>query len=214
MRPPQLTNPAELATLSHRELIARVRPILNRGGLTANPDRWKRIQDDIPSVVAELTLQWQQLQASDPDRPPYREYIATRLCAALHELDQKQHPHLYDHHRNYLPQQQTLPLIEDDDSAALTTFATPADPALALIARGTTPDDDLQQALNDCGIHAASQAGVLQALNAYNLGSITSPHSLTRALGNSRAQARKTPATSAFIQLEDLRASRHTTFAL
>jgi len=210
VRPPQLTHPSELNTLSVRELISRVRPILRKGGLTTNPQRWRRIRENIPSTLAELSAKWEQAPRLN-DRPiSFREYIATLLCSALHELDQQQNPHLYDHHRNYRPERETLPLIDEQETPR-PLLHPPMDPAALLLAKHTTPEERLQHSLNAGGVHTASQAGILDARDRFNRGTITTPYALKRALGATREEARLTPATAALIQLEDLRDGHSTT---
>ena len=210
MRPPQLTHPSELNTLSVRELISRVRPILKKGGLTTNPHRWRRIQENIPSTLAELSAKWEQAPQLNGRPISFREYIATLLCSALHELDQEQNPHLYDHHRNYRPERETLPLI-DEQETPLPVLHRSIDPAAMLLAKYTTPEERLQDSLNARGVHTASQAGIWDARDRMNDGTLTTPYALKRALGGTREEARTTPATAAFIQLEDLRDDHSTT---
>jgi hypothetical protein len=214
VRPPQLTHPSELNTLSVRELISRVRPILKKGGLTTNPHRWRRIRENIPSTLAELSAKWEQTPRLN-DRPiSFGEYVATMLCSALHELDQEQNPHLYDHHRNYRVERETLPLI-DEQETPLPVLQRPIDPAAMLLAKHTTQEELLQNSFNAGGVHTASQVDIWDARDRFNQGAITTPYALKRALGATRDEARTTPATAAFIQLEDLRDGHNkTTFDL
>jgi hypothetical protein len=215
VRPPQLTDPAELNTLSAPELVSRVYPILWKGGLTANPQRFARIRENVPSVLAELASDWRRSPQLNDRRVRFDEYVVVRLCAALHELDQHQNPHLYDHHRIYHPKRETLSFAEGEEpiqEEVLPVARRPLDPALALLAKHTTPNERLQHALTNMGVHPASQPGVWQARDKFNKGEITKPYGLTRALGGTREQARSTPATAAFIRLEVLRDD--TTFEL
>jgi hypothetical protein len=202
----RIDDPSELDSLSAVELVKRVRPLLERGGLRSKKERLERVRENIPSACAELALEWKRSPRLRGRQVGFGEYLAARLCAKLHELDQAQHPHLYDDHRNYRPERETLPLYEEraGEEQLVAGGAAVPDLAQAQLEQDAAASERIREALRNANIAVASQPGVLRAYYDFNSGQISTPYRLARALGNSTLEARNHPATGPYLALQAL----------
>jgi hypothetical protein len=199
----RIEDPRELESLGPDELYARVRPLLRR--LAGTRERLARVRDNIPSACAELAREWKRSPRLRGREVGFGEYLAAHLCAKLHELDQAQHPHLYDEHRKYRPERETLPLYEKRDGDERPLAGAPVVPDLSQAReQELDPPEQLQLALTAAGIAPASQPGVFALAAGFQSGSISSPYLTARAQGYSSFEARNHPATAVYLALEAL----------
>jgi hypothetical protein len=201
-----LENPAQLTTLSPDELVAYCYPLLRKAGFTRGSDRFKRVWQNIPSVLAEIAAEWQHDGRLDGRAVSFDEYIAARLALAIHELDQQQNPHLYDDHRYYRPENHTLPLcIEIDGEETLRQLPIGPDSDAATVYTTTQSSfaDRLQETMRSSALEVASQTHLLEATRLVRNGELTNTYRFTRFLLGSRNEARARPATAAFLEIRD-----------
>jgi hypothetical protein len=164
------------------------------------------VRDNIPSACAEVALEWKRSPRLQGRQVGFAEYLAARLYAKLHELDQEQHPHLYDDHRKYRPERETLPLYEERAGEEQLAAGAPLvpDPCQAQFEQDADPRERMRQALRSANIAVASHAGVLRANDSFNSGQLSTPYRLALALGKSTLEAHNQPATDAYHQLQAL----------
>jgi hypothetical protein len=190
----KVSSPEDVATLHARELLRRVRPLLRKAGFTTNDARFRRISQNVPSVLWELAAEWQSSPLLGRRPVEFDEYIAARLCNHLHTLDRQQHRHLYPGGR-YAPEREPLPLDEAQFIGRM--------PSYGLLAT-STPYQRIADAMTTSHIAAASYSEVFARLDARQQQEPITEHTWRIRDGASRELARRTPATEVIRYIKDI----------
>lgn len=179
-------DPAEFDSFTAQQFVDRVQPLLRRAGLAHPPEAARRHEESVPLAVAELALEYRRKPEIDGRHVSFGEFLDVRLRQRLLELDQRQHPELYDRNRGYHP---------GEAAASLETLG---DKTLTVVEED--PERSLAAEMAAAGIHPASQPGVLAYVAGVQTG--LSPRQAAKALDAEHYKTR--PATAAYFAALDL----------
>jgi hypothetical protein len=154
----------------------------------------ERLLEYVPLACVELAHEWEAGARLDGGRRvvSFKDFLAARLATSVREIDRREMPHLYDPHKRFQPDRETV-----CDPTDLELFSAPVQTAADDVETATELLESLSRQMTARGIAAAFQGPTLRLVAGVYDGTIRNGRQAAKALGHENYL--KSPATYALL---------------